>query len=182
MRISALLVCLMLLSCSKPLITPFTYANSYQEVKLSDDLYELHIQGPYNVSAGLVREFFLCRAAELTLQNGGKFFVILRDKREREKGLPLSHKLVDPKDVLLDRIDIPFVPYLGHDELEKQLKFSNTGTIKICHEMPMDAPFYDAARISANILPNAQKVKRYDEHKPLFKRLIMEIVELTEVI
>jgi len=183
MRINFLLVCLVLTSCSKPLVTPFTYANSYQEVKLADDLYELHIQGSYNIAPGTVRQFFLCRAAELTLQNGGKYFVILRDKREREKGVPTTQQILQNTDALINGQDKSYLyTFLNHHEVEKQLKYSNTGIIKICAEMPLDAPFYDAGLISTKMLPGAKKVKRYDEHRPVFWQLMKQAIDLTDVI
>lgn len=190
MRITLLPLCLLFISCSKPLIAPFTYASGTREVKIDENVYELHVQGPYNVDAGTVRRFFLCRAAELTLQNGGKFFVLLRDKRERDEGTPLTQQIIDPKAAVLDRIGIPQAapylhnasPYLKHNELEKQLKFSNTGIIKICTEMPLDAPFYDATLISVKMLPGVKKEKHYEEHRPLFRRLIREVVDLTDLI
>ena len=53
----------------------------YSDIRLDDDVYQIYFKGSSSTDMERVNDFALLRAAEVTLQNGCKYFSILEEKK-----------------------------------------------------------------------------------------------------
>ncbi len=63
-----------------------TWTGGYSDTKIQDDIFRVEFAGNAYVSRGKVEDFALLRCAEVTLENGYKYFVILDAKSETQTG------------------------------------------------------------------------------------------------
>lgn len=152
--------CLLLSSCGKYLRDVLTYEDICKYIKISDDTFELHIEAGF-IDSETLRKLFLSRAAELTVQSGGKYFVVLRDNRVRDLDGKISEREAKLDDHMLEMLKVPQSTYLSPIQLKNQLELSNSGTIKVWNDVPPTWQFYDAALISQKMLPLAKEETRH---------------------
>lgn len=128
---------LILCSCVKTAYGPSNFKGGYQEVQIAPDRYELAVYGNAYANKQTIRDYFLYRAAELTLMNGGTHFLLFGDKTSKR---PITIA--------------GFVPVRGNLVAYgiSGTKFGNAGVIKILQEKPEDEDiFYDAQLISSQL-------------------------------
>jgi len=176
--ISTLIIsCLLFFSCGKAYRELLTYEDICRYIKISDDTFELHIEGGY-IDSEALRQFFLSRAAELTLQSGGKYFVVMRDNRVRDPDGKISQREAKLDDQMLERLKVSQSAYLTPIQLKHQLNLSNSGTIKIWSEVPPDGQFYDAELISQKMLPKAKEETRYRGKNRIWPKVTLTLLYL----
>jgi hypothetical protein len=138
-------------------------------------MFELYIEGGY-IDTETMRRLFLSRAAEITLQNGADYFVVVRDNRIRDYDGKIGQREAKLDDVMLDRLKMAQKSYLTPLQLKHQLDRSNSGTIKIWNEVPQDAQFYNAAIISNKMLPKSKEITRKNTVERKWPHAVMLIL------
>lgn len=84
-RVCCLLVLLSLSACSTP-YQPQGFAGGYREQRISADQYIVSARGNAAASMDTIKTYTLRRAAELSVQNGYRFFTILEGSQDYKTG------------------------------------------------------------------------------------------------
>ncbi len=86
MRTFALLAVLFSVGCATP-YQPHGFRGGYSESRLGPDAFTVRFHGNAYVAASRVSDFTMLRAAELTLELGYRYFVLLgeRDRTSRHR-------------------------------------------------------------------------------------------------
>jgi len=66
---------------------PVGLTGGYSDTKLQDDVYQISFKGNAHTGSDKVKDFALLRAAELTLDNGYKYFIILEGSNTTKTGV-----------------------------------------------------------------------------------------------
>lgn len=154
----------------------------FSTLQISDDTFEVTAQGGYHVSGQLVRKYFLCKAAEVTIEHGGRYFMILRDERDKSKGIDILDPETNPKSVLAGQLPAPYRSALPDtDAYDGSIKYSNTGTIRVLTEIPPEGEYYDAELISKKMSPKIQKGLRNEDRVSTFRTVfkLMDVFKKT---
>jgi len=62
------------------------YTGGFSETKIQDDIYKVRFSGNPKCEMGRAEDFVLLRSAEVTLENGYKYFVIVDEKSGTKSG------------------------------------------------------------------------------------------------
>jgi hypothetical protein len=140
--VSIVLCALFSNSCSTP-YQPSDFLGGFTELQLSSDSYQVSFGGNAYTSTQRAIDFTLLRCAELALENGYQYFVVIdADNRTNER---TSTNLV-------------FTGRRGEDGRAERAertsttsKPSTTNTIRLLNQKPTDGFSYDAAITAASI-------------------------------
>ncbi len=80
-----LLLCLGLVGCA----TGYArrgFTGGYSDMKLQDDIFRVAFSGNAYIGRGRVEDYTLLRCAEVSLENGYKYFIIIDEKSETSAG------------------------------------------------------------------------------------------------
>lgn len=156
------IVVLICVACTSQLRTLYGPIQSnlkggYRDYKLSDSVYEISVFGNAHAAKYLIREYFLYRACELTLQENGRYFVIYGDRSLKQE---VSVTGVIP-------VKGGYTMYNWSSN-----KYLNKGTIKIFSEKPENAViYYDASLIKPQLEPNIKRPGEYGNGTSSDKKL-----------
>lgn len=93
-RFAMLMICLSS-GCVQTRYAPRSITGGYSEVRVADDMYFLTFSGNAYLDVAKVREYFLYRAAELTVGAGRSFFVVYEDEKQAK---PIQVSALLPSD------------------------------------------------------------------------------------
>ena len=85
-KIIALLVVTVLISGCATGYHKMGYTGGYSEIKIQDDIYKVRFYGNPKCEIGRAEDFALLRSAEVAVENGYKYFVIVDNKSETQSG------------------------------------------------------------------------------------------------
>ncbi len=74
-----IVVCVLVLAGCATAYKPAGWGGGYSDMKLQDDLYKVSFGGNAYTSKGKVENYALLRSAELALENGYKYFIIVKN-------------------------------------------------------------------------------------------------------
>ena len=154
-------------------------------VQISDDTFEVSVQGGYHVGGQIVRKYFLCKSAEVTLQNGANYFMILRDERDKSKGVDILDPDATPRSVILGQLyEVEYSNFLVREEVQTYngaIRYSNIGTIKVLKEIPQEGEYYDAKLISEKITPKIRESLHNESRRSAFRTIfkVMDVFKET---
>jgi len=86
MRIFYVVILIVLLSSCATTYQPSSFSGGYSETRLGEDTFQVSFRGNGYTSPERASDFSLLRSAELTLQNGYRFFIVV----DSEKSSSLS--------------------------------------------------------------------------------------------
>jgi hypothetical protein len=185
MKRNYLLIVLLVCSCNQKVAKPMGEKQGFSILKISEDTFEVTVQGGYNVSGQLIRKYFLCKSAEVTLQNGGSYFIILRDERDKSKGIDILDPDATPRSVILGQLsEVKYSNFLAREEVQTYkgaIRYSNIGTIKLLKEIPQEGEYYDAKLISEKITPKIRESLHNESHRSAFRTIfkVMDVFKET---
>lgn len=79
-------LCALLVACAATPYQPLTKGYGYTEQKLESDRYRISFAGNAQTSRDTVQNYLLYRAAELTLENGRDYFIVVGSSTQGEQG------------------------------------------------------------------------------------------------
>ena len=82
--ITIVILCSFVTSCATP-YQRLGVTGGYSDIRLSKDTYKVSFRGNASTSQEEVQNYLLRRSADLTLQNGYKYFLILTSKNKDEE-------------------------------------------------------------------------------------------------
>lgn len=85
-----ILLCGALSSCSSNAYKAYSNLTGYKDYKISSNRYSVFYQLNGHATEDLVYKMFLKRASEVTIENGGKYFKIIKEKAGSMKNGPVA--------------------------------------------------------------------------------------------
>ena len=128
----AALLILMLFGCVQTQYRQSYFKGGYREIQIAEDRFELAVYGNAYTSKPRIRDYFLYRAAELTLAHDRSYFLLYGDKSSKR---PISIAGFIPT-----RDNLVAYGISG-------TKFGNTGVVKILDSKPEVEPIYYDAQL-----------------------------------
>ncbi|MBB4658022.1 CC0125/CC1285 family lipoprotein [Parvularcula dongshanensis] len=157
--------------------TPYTSAEGsrsgygFTDQKIEDDRYRITFRGNSLTGRDTVENYLLYRAAELTLQNGYDYFVVVKDDTEKQTNYTsVGTGAYGPGAYSYYGFGRPF-PYYGFGypwgpsndfDLRERNRYTAIAYVKFGRgEKPADTiAAYDAAQVEANLAPVVQVAER----------------------
>lgn len=146
MKKCILIAVVLIMSSCATLYGPSGYKGGYSEIKLSEDVYEVSFNGNGYTSGGVIKNYFLYRCAEITLEKGGNFF-IMYDKKIGSITTSTETRGTINSNGSFSSSTSPDVKSYG------------VGTIKILKEKPIDYEgiIYDAVELKTSLEPRIRR-------------------------
>lgn len=132
------------------------FTGGYNDMKIQDDVFKVSFRGNAYTGSGKVEDFVLLRSAEVALNNGYKYFVIIDEKSAMKTSAYTTPVTANTNGVLNSFGNMASynsqTTYSGGQTYIFH-KPSSTNTIKCFREKPENIPtiVYDAAQIQDNL-------------------------------
>lgn len=130
-----------LMSCATP-YQPEGYSGGYSDMKLGKDLYQVSFSGNGYTGSDTVQAFFLRRCADLTIEQGYEFFILVN----QEAGAT-QYSTGTTHNGTVSRDYYGGYNYSGSSNTTTVTKHGRTGVIKIFKEGAQPEISYDAREI-----------------------------------
>ncbi len=169
-----LLLCLGLVGCATG-YARHGFSGGYSDMKLQDDIFRVMFSGNAFCGRGRAEDFTLLRCAELTLEQGYRYFIIIDEKSEISTSSYTSPVTAETRGSIIDTTPVTTggnvtivggsATYSGKTtysggQTHSLHKPSTCNTIKCFREKPNIATMvYDAEQVKRN-LKRAHRIKR----------------------